>query len=105
MDQLRYPSFSAILDLAMYKKILAAVNEHLNSEVSARYALRLAKACNAKLYICFIAEKDMSQHDKRTAEDAVNRLFNEALDLNIEAERIAETGEPVAEIGKIVRHE
>jgi len=89
----------------MYKKILAAVNEHFNSEVTARYALHLARACNAKLYICFIAEKGMSPHDRRTAEDAVNRLFNEALDLNIEAERIAETGEPVAGIGKIVRHE
>lgn len=89
----------------MYKKILAAVNEHLNSEVTARYALHLARACNAKLYICFIAEKGMSPHDKRTAEDAVNRLFNEALDLNLEAERIAGMGAPVAEIGKIVSHE
>jgi len=89
----------------MYKKILAAVNEHLNSEVTARYALRLAKDLNSKLYLCFVAEKGMSPHDRRTAEDAVNRLFNETLDLNIQTERIAETGEPVAEIGKIVRHE
>ena len=89
----------------MYNKILAAVNEHLNSEVTARYALHLARACNAKLYICFISEKGMSPHDRRTAEDTVNRLFNEALDLNIETERIAEMGNPVVEIGKIVRHE
>jgi nucleotide-binding universal stress UspA family protein len=89
----------------MYNKILAAVNEHLNSEVTSRYALHLARACNAKLYICFIAEKGMSPHDHRTAEDAVNRLSNDALDLNIETERIAEMGNPVAEIGKIVRHE
>jgi len=46
----------------MYKKILAAVNEHINSEVTARYALHLARACNAKLYTCFIAEKGMTQH-------------------------------------------
>jgi nucleotide-binding universal stress UspA family protein len=89
----------------MYKKILATVNEHLNSEVTARYALHLARTCNAKLYICFIAEKGMSQHDSRTAEDALQRLLNEALDLKIEAECIAGMGEPVAEIGKIVRHE
>ena len=43
---LRCPFFSAILILAMYNKILAAVNEHLNSEVTARYALHLARACN-----------------------------------------------------------
>lgn len=89
----------------MYKNILTAVNEHLNSEVTARYALHLAKACDAKLHICFIAEKSMPSHDRRTAEDAVNRLFNDAQEQNIQAERIAEIGEPVAEIGKIVRHE
>ncbi len=89
----------------MYKKILAAVNEHINSEVAARYALRLAKQLEAKFYICFVAEKGMSQHTRCTAEDAVNRLYTEALDLNIRAERISILGDPVAEIGKIVRHE
>lgn len=89
----------------MYKKILAAVNEHLNSEVAARYALRLAKENNAKFYICFVAEKCMSQHDCRSAEDAAKRLFNEAKDLNVQAESIAEMGNPVADIRKIVQHE
>ena len=89
----------------MYKKILAAVNEHLNSEVTARYALKLAKNLNAKLYICFVAEKGMPRQDCRAAGDALKRLFNEALELNIEAESISEMGEPVAEIVKIVRRE
>jgi nucleotide-binding universal stress UspA family protein len=89
----------------MYRKILAAVNEHLNSEVAARYALNLAKELNSKLYFCFVAGRDMSQHNRRAAEDAVRRLFNEAADLDVQAESIAEMGEPVAEIGKIVRHE
>ena len=89
----------------MYEKILTAVNEHFNSEVTARYALNLAKLLNSKLYICFVAEKGMTQHNRNAAEDAMQRLFNEALDLNIQAESIAEMGDPVAEIGKIVRHE
>lgn len=89
----------------MYKKILAAVNEHLNSEVAARYALHLAKENNAKCYICFVAEKCMSQHNCRTAEDAVKRLFNEAMALNVQAESITEMGDPVADIKKIVQHE
>ncbi|MBI5846365.1 MAG: universal stress protein [Nitrospirae bacterium] len=89
----------------MYTNILAAVNEHLNSEVAARYALHLAKACNAKFYICFVAEKCMSQHNCRSAEDAVKRLFNEAMELNVQAESIAEMGDPVADIRKIVQHE
>lgn len=89
----------------MYKKILAAVNEHLNSEVAARYALHLAKENDAKFYICFVAEKCMSQHNCRAAEDAVKRLFHEAMALNVQAESIAEMGDPVADIRKIVQHE
>ena len=89
----------------MYKKILAAVNEHLNSEIAARYALNLAKACGSKLYICFIAEKGMSGSNFEKAEEAMKRLFLDAEKMNIEAESITETGEPVEEINKIVRHE
>lgn len=89
----------------MYKKILAAVNEHLNSEVAARYALQLAKENRAKCYICFVAEKAMSQHDCRSAEDAVKRLFLEAMQMGVQAESIAEVGDPVTDIRKIVQHE
>lgn len=89
----------------MYTKILAAVNEHLNSEISARYALNLARASGGKLYICFVAEKGMSRLSFNRAEEAMKRLFNEAMDKNIQVESITETGEPVKEIDKIVRHE
>jgi len=89
----------------MYQKILAAVNEHLNSEVAARYALHLAKELDAMLFVCFVAEKGMSQQNRRSAEDAMKRLFNEAGRLHIQTEIIAEIGDPVVEIGKIVRHE
>lgn len=89
----------------MYKKVLSAVNEHLNSEIAARYALNLAKACGAKFYICFIAERDMPKHSFDKAEDAMKRLFIEAEKMGIQVESITETGEPVKEIEKIVRHE
>jgi len=90
---------------AMYKKILAAVNEHLNSEVAARYALHLAQELHAKLYICFVAEEGMPPHDRHVAEDAIQRLFDDALERNIQAESIAAAGDPLWEIGKIVRQE
>ena len=89
----------------MYTKILAAINEHLNSEISARYALNLAKASGAKLYICFIAEKGMARSSLDRAEEAMKRLFHKAMELNIQVEGITETGEPVKVISKIVRHE
>lgn len=62
----------------MYKKILAAINEHINSEVSARYALNLARTCNAKLILCFVAERDTPSSVIETAQNAMKRLFNEA---------------------------
>lgn len=89
----------------MYRKVLSAVNEHLNSEISARYAMYLARACGAKFYISFIAEKEISQSDISKAEDAMKRLFIEARDTGLEVEGITESGDPVKEIDKIVRHE
>jgi nucleotide-binding universal stress UspA family protein len=89
----------------MYTKILAAVNEHLNSEISARYALNLAKVCEAKLFLCFIAEKNMPRLSFDKAGDAIKRLFIKAKDMNLQVESITQTGEPVKEIDKIVRNE
>ena len=89
----------------MYAKILAAVNEHLNAEISARYALNLAKVCGAKFYLCFVAEMDMPQQSIDRAEDAVKRLFMEARETDIQAESITVCGDPVKEIDKIVRHD
>lgn len=89
----------------MYSKILAAINEHLNSEISARYAIYLAKACGAKLYICFIAETGISRSSFDKAENAMKRIFIKAEEMGIKTESITGTGEPVSEINKIVKHE
>jgi len=94
-----------IQSLAMYTRVLAAVNEHLNSEISARYALSLARVCGAKLYICFIAEKGTSRSSFDRAQEAMKRLFIEAEKGDIQAEVVTKTGDPVREIQKIVRHE
>lgn len=56
----------------MYKRILSAVNEFLYSEIAAKYALHLAKECNAKLYLCFIAGKGLYFN---RADEALKRLF------------------------------
>ncbi|MEW6714511.1 MAG: universal stress protein [Nitrospirota bacterium] len=86
----------------MYKRILSAVNEFLNSEVAAKYALHLAKECNAKLYLCFIAGKGPCFN---RAEEALKRLFLQAEKMGIDAEIIMETGDPVNKILEIVKNE
>ena len=89
----------------MYKKVLAAVNEHLNSEVSARYAIRLAKEENAEVYFCTIAENGRSDKGFRAAEEAVKRLAAHARELGLTTNCILETGNPVEQIRKIVSAE
>ena len=86
----------------MYKKILAAVNEHLNSEVSARYALYLAKEAHAGITFCSIAEKGLTDKSFRLAEEAVKRLSNRARELGVKADCVLETGMPLKQITKIV---
>ncbi len=89
----------------MYGRILAAVNEHLNSEVAARYALHLARVCGAKFYLCFVTDKDTPPAVFDHAQEAMKRLFVEAEKTGIKAESITRTGLAVEEIAAIVRNE
>ncbi len=85
----------------MYRKILAAVNEHVNSEIAARYALHLAKQANAHIYFCSIGENGIAGKDFRTAEEAIKRLSARARELGVPSDCILKTGDPSAQIGKV----
>jgi nucleotide-binding universal stress UspA family protein len=89
----------------MYNKILAAINEHLNSEVSARYALQLARKANARIYFCSIAENGLSGKAFQAAEEAVKRLSLQAQELEVRSDCVLETGDPFEQISKIVTSE
>jgi nucleotide-binding universal stress UspA family protein len=87
----------------MYKKILAAVNEQVNSEVSARYAMHLAGAAGAKLYLCSIAEPGLPDGRFELAKAAARRLELRAQEAGIEAECLFSKGDPARKIGEIVQ--
>jgi nucleotide-binding universal stress UspA family protein len=87
----------------VYKKILAAVNEFINSEIAARYAIALAKSCQAKLSLVFVAEEKINRDVFKHAESALERLFIEAEGHDIEVESITETGDPLKKINEIVK--
>lgn len=89
----------------MYRNVLAAVNKHLNSEVAARYALRFAATVGARFFLAFIAERGLSRNEFERAEEALKRLFLEAERQGVPVEKITGSGDPVAEIGRIVRKE
>ncbi|MEK6743081.1 MAG: universal stress protein, partial [Nitrospirota bacterium] len=86
----------------MYRKILAAINEHVNSEVAGRYAKHLARAAGAKLILCSIREPAQSEASFELARDAARRLQHAARELGIEADCLFETGDPVERLRAIV---
>jgi nucleotide-binding universal stress UspA family protein len=86
----------------MYKNVLAAVNEFTNSEITARYAMALAKSCKASLSLVFATEDRVDREAFRQAESAIGRLFIEAEDQHVEVRSIIEKGEPLKKIRDIV---
>jgi len=91
--------------ITMYDNILAAVNEHLNSEISARYALHLAKKAKARMYFCSIAANGITGKDFQMAEEAIKRLSARAKELGVETDCVLKTGDPFEQIKKIVQAE
>jgi nucleotide-binding universal stress UspA family protein len=89
----------------MYKKVLAAVNEHLNSEVAARYALHLAKQAKARITFCAIAAHGLSDKSFQTAEAAVKRLAGLAQEAGVASDCVLRTGDPLEQIKNIVATE
>jgi nucleotide-binding universal stress UspA family protein len=87
----------------MYRRILAAVNEHSNSEVAARYALNLAQACQAELVLMFVAPRDMNLAHVHQAEAALERLFLSARARDVEVESLVATGDPYRQIRQVVQ--
>ncbi|HWR72278.1 MAG TPA: universal stress protein [Nitrospirota bacterium] len=82
----------------MYTRVLAAVNEHVNSEVAARYAKQLAKAAGAKLFLCAIAEPGHPEKDFELAREAVRRVQHAARENGVETEALFDRGDPVERI-------
>jgi nucleotide-binding universal stress UspA family protein len=89
--------------LLMYRKVLAAVNEYVNSEVAGQYAKQLAKQAGAKLYLCSIAAPGQNGKSIDLAKAAAKRLLHTAHEMGMDAELLFDTGEPVSKIRQIVR--
>lgn len=87
----------------MYRTILAAVNEHVNSEVAARYAMHLAGSARAKLYLCTVREPKQTEDSFELAREAARRLQQRAQELEIEAESVFTNGDPAARIRAFVQ--
>jgi nucleotide-binding universal stress UspA family protein len=82
----------------MYKNVLAAVNQHTNSEVAARYAVSFARSCGARLTLMFAVPEGVEHEVLRRAESALGRLFEEAELAGVEVESVIAKGDPVEKI-------
>jgi len=87
----------------MYRAILAAVNEHVNSEIAARYAKQLARITGARLFICSVHESGQSEHSFELAREAAKRIQHAAREVGVDAECVFLEGRPVAAISGFVR--
>jgi nucleotide-binding universal stress UspA family protein len=87
----------------MYHHILAAVNEHSNAEVAARYAIHLARACEARLTLMFVAGPRIGPDVSQQAEAALERLLHEAVTLQVEVTTRSQKGDPLGQISTFVR--
>jgi nucleotide-binding universal stress UspA family protein len=86
----------------MYRTILAAVNEHVNSEIAARYAKHLARAAGAKLVICSVREPGQPEHAFALAREAAHRIQHSARELGVEAECLFEAGDAADRLQAVV---
>jgi len=89
----------------MYRTVLAAVNEHVNSEIAARYARQIALAAGAKLILCSVREPGETERSFEHAQEAARRLQHRAREQGIEAETLFAEGDAVKRIEEIVRAE
>ncbi|MFA4916218.1 MAG: universal stress protein [Syntrophales bacterium] len=87
----------------MYKSILAAVDEFTNSAIAARYAMALAKSCQAELSLVYVAEDKITNDLFSQAEASLERLFMEAKKQNIKVGSLTERGNPLKQINDLVK--
>jgi nucleotide-binding universal stress UspA family protein len=89
----------------MYQKVLAAVNENVNSEIAGRYAKHLARVAGAKLILCSVREPRQTDRSFELARDAVRRLQQQARESGVETECRYESGDPTERLRAIVSDE
>ncbi|HAR46228.1 MAG: hypothetical protein A2X56_12790 [Nitrospirae bacterium GWC2_57_13] len=86
-----------------YQRILTAINEHVQSEIAARYALQFAAAAGACLDICFVEEPGHQTEHGQIARAAAERMQNRAKAAGVPCRLLYERGDPLTEIRRIVK--
>lgn len=87
----------------MYHHILAAVDESFNAHVAARYAIALAQACGATLYVAGVLTPTMTGTEEGALAQSAGALVSEAERRGVTAHLLMERGDVVRTLTALAR--
>jgi nucleotide-binding universal stress UspA family protein len=87
----------------MYRRILTAVDESLNAHAAARYALALAQACEATLFVAGVLTPTMTGPEEGAMTQSAGSLVSEAEARGVPAHLLMERGEVVNILDDLAR--
>jgi nucleotide-binding universal stress UspA family protein len=86
----------------MYQRILTAVDESLNAHAAARYAIALAQACGATLFVAGILTPTMTGTEEGAMAQSAGALVSEATQRGVLATHLIERGDVVQTLKTLV---
>jgi nucleotide-binding universal stress UspA family protein len=88
---------------AMYGSILTAVDGSLNAHAAARYAIALAQACGATLYVAGVITPEMTGQDEGSLAQSAGALVAESEGTRVPAHLLIERGDVVKTLEGLAR--
>jgi len=87
----------------MYRRILTAVDESLNAHAAARYAMALAQACGATLFVAGVLTPTMTGTEEGAMAQSAGSLVSEAEGRGVPAHLLMERGDVVKSLDVLAR--
>jgi nucleotide-binding universal stress UspA family protein len=87
----------------MYRQILMAVDGSLNAHVAAHYAIALAQACAATLFVSGVITPQMTGTEEGALAQSVGSLISDAQGSGVSAQLLMERGEVIKTLARLVR--
>ncbi len=86
----------------MYHRILTAVDESLNAHAAARYAVAVAQACGATLFVAGVLTPTMTSAEEGAMAQSAGSLVSEAGERGVLAHLLMERGDVVQTLNALV---
>jgi nucleotide-binding universal stress UspA family protein len=87
----------------MYQRILAAVDESFNAHAAARYAMALAQACGATLFVAGVLTPTMTGTEEGAMAQSAGSLVSTAGEKGVPVHLLMERGDVVQTLDALAR--